>query len=153
MTDPAEIRADGRRLLADLAAARETIDGDRVEDAKEAWVNFTYQHHDVLLADPAPVGLTEDEIDAEVTARLSDTERMGWVVAEKLAEENLRLSAAPVDDRERVPEGWRVEWIECRHYRPEESHPVPRLIEIVPSCEGHRRLVPVSPSVDPEEKP
>ena len=52
MSDPAEIRADGRRLLADLAAARETIDGDRVEDAKEAWVNFTYQHHDVLLGRP-----------------------------------------------------------------------------------------------------
>ena len=56
-----------------------------------------------------------------------------------------RLSAVPVDDRERVPEGWRVEWRQ--------------FAEVVGAADGGVRyhdiphLVPVSHSVDPEEKP
>ena len=73
MTDPAEIRADGRRLLADLAAARETIDGDRVEDAKGAWVNFTLVHADLLLApNPGEPRLTGGPTVADLEAYIDD---------------------------------------------------------------------------------
>ena len=87
-------------------------------------------------ADPAPVGLTEDEQEAVGFFRWNafPGTRMAIVLAALD-----RLSAAPVDDRERVPEGWRVEWRGAWTFKePGPPRPV---------------LVPVSPSVDPEEKP
>lgn len=56
MTDPAEIRAEGRRLLH-VQRASNPFDG-----AEPYWEfrDFVVDHADVLLADPAPVGLTED---------------------------------------------------------------------------------------------
>ena len=85
---------------------------------------------------PAPVGLTEDEQEAVGFFRWNafPGTRMAIVLAALD-----RLSAAPVDDRERVPEGWRVEWRGAWTFKePGPPRPV---------------LVPVSPSVDPEEKP
>lgn len=54
-----------------------------------------------------------------------------------------RLSAAPVDDRERVPEGWRVEWL---IEEPEGPGCGPRSIPYLDQIP-----MAVSPSVDPEE--
>ena len=58
MTDPAEIRAEGRRLLLSLEAA--SMVGQRAAIRRDMSF-FLIDHADVLLADPAPVGLTEDE--------------------------------------------------------------------------------------------
>ena len=51
---------------------------------------------------------------------------------------------APVDDRERVPEGWRVEWLV---EEPEGPGCGPRRIPYLD------QIPAVSPSVDPEEEP
>ena len=82
------------------------------------------------LAVPAPVGLTEQE--QKVVAYWRAWKNTADIVA--IVD---RLSAAPVDDRERVPEGWRVEPIFGFGTKTRVGY----------------RLVPVSPSVDPEEEP
>ena len=64
-----DIRDEGRRLLADLAAARKGNDGDRVEDAKVAWMNFTFVHADLLLTpNPGKPRLTEGPTVADLEA-------------------------------------------------------------------------------------
>ena len=91
------------------------------------------------LADPAPVGLSQagytDEAIGPNEARMIAMNERLLKERDELRAEVDRLSAAP-DDRERVPEGWRVEW-----YQPLYTKPL------------RPRLVPVSPSVDPEEGP
>ena len=97
----------------------------------------------VPLADPAPVGLTEDEAlildEARNLAPPDPDHPIPWdrYLLSRLLAIIDRLSAAPVDDRERVPEGWRVEWRGAWTFKePGPPRPV---------------LVPVSPSVDPED--
>ena len=79
----------------------------------------------------------------------------GWSDAYAVVAALDRLSAAPVDDRERVPEGWRVEEMSpalaCRC-----SHDHWSSCTTGQGCtcitRTNYRLVPVSPSVDPEEE-
>ena len=61
MTDLAEIRAEGRRLVAEYRRVTESPREyyERVA-AGSRWAKWVQLHADVLLADPAPVGLTED---------------------------------------------------------------------------------------------
>ena len=112
MTYPAEIRAEGRRLREALWWTEP--DSEEGRTATAAWSEWLEEHADVLLADPAPVGLT------------ASVPLIGTGAGE--------VETAPAGDRERVPEGWRVEWTQASH----ESFAMPR-------------LVPVSASVDPEE--
>ena len=134
MTDPAEIRAEGRRLLAEYRRVTESPREyyERMA-AGSRWAKWVQLHADVLLADPVFVGLTE----AAAPTPLSDAERTVMEGVMKgdstrithtealLALALHRLSAAPVDDRE-------ARW---RRFHPSEVG-----------------AVPVSPSVDPEEK-
>lgn len=64
---PAEVRAEGRRLLAEWHDALDALNAtesdpqaaDWVEDSDAALGEFFYRHATVLLADPAPLTLTD----------------------------------------------------------------------------------------------
>ena len=104
MTDPAEIRAEGRQMVAD-------------EDTSVVELGmWLVDYADVLLADPAPVGLPEAEARA-----------LRWCATH-------RHPAWEYDDGS----------VCCMYDL------------IVETGNDHvlgARLVPVSPSVDPEEEP
>ena len=172
MTDLAEVRAEGRRLVAEYRRVTESPREyyERLA-AGSRWAKWVLLHADVLLADPAPVGLTDlswvteiktvDAIDTTpVNAMMENpswhlihtgmgsggqtTLTFGW---------GDRLSAAPVDDRERVdkwrtvPDGWEVRFDHDCEGTCWENVPASACPDRKPF------LVPVSPSVDPEEKP
>ena len=111
MTDPAEIRAEGRRLREALWWTEP--DSEEGRTATALWSEWLEEHADVLLADPAPVGLTEKELrlvsDARELAPPNPDYPIPWdrYLLARLVAIIDRLSAAPVDDRERVDK-WRT---------------------------------------------
>ena len=180
MTAPAEIRAEGRRLRLEQEGPRLAEAGGAVIPgssfkATKRLVDYLYDHADVLLADPAPVGLTEDERDIVERSRGwmmgmgdrdPDRRYMAGVIAVLDSHFPDRLSAAPVDDREREGEVLALlrkivngeGYINFGH---ECGHPFLTIdtrfglteaeLDLIVSLESPS--VPVSPSVDPEEEP
>ena len=100
MTDPAEIRAEGRRLREALWWTEP--DSEEGRTATAAWSEWLEEHADVLLADPAPVGLTEKELrlvsDARELAPPNPDYPIPWdrYLLSRLIAIIDRLSAAPV---------------------------------------------------------
>lgn len=132
----AEIRAEGRRLAEAIGP-----------EAYDRYIDYLYDNADVLLADPAPVGLTEKELrlvsDARELAPPNPDYPIPWdrYLLARLVAIIDRLSAAPVDDLEAYIDLALIRWV------PGDDAGLAR--HIAESI--HPRLVPVSPSVDPEE--
>ncbi len=90
MTDAAAIRAEGRRLVAKVQRENSTVgDFDR-------WEDFCRDHADALLADPAPEGLSEEEIVSRIVESRVRTEREARIIVDVLRSAGLidRLSAS-----------------------------------------------------------
>lgn len=83
----------------------------------------------------------ENRRDPDVVAICDELDALR-ITEVKLRDALARAAAAPVDDRERVPEGWRVEWLV---EEPEGPGCGPRRIPYLD------QIPAVSPSVDPEE--
>lgn len=100
MSDPAGIRADGRRLREALWWTEP--DSEEGRTATALWSEWLEEHADVLLADPAPVGLTEKELrmvsDARELAPPNPDYPIPWdrYLLARLVAIIDRLSAAPV---------------------------------------------------------
>ena len=95
------------------------IDGD----GTEASIIADHIRDLARLLDAAPVGLTEAE--QATVQRYRDYDNRAYRPLLAIID---RLSAAPVDDRERVPEGWRVEWTPTPELEFDPPADVPRLV-------------------------
>ena len=158
LRDPEGIDEDGIEHICDAlieVGPWDEIDGD----GTEASIIADHIRDLARLLDAAPVGLTEDDL-AALRIVAAHLRQLGYpAMAQETDAIIARLSAAPVDDREREGEvlldGKRyslvVDWLPAvwdeaiRDYLP--RHPIPVRLDI------EDQPVPVSASVDPEEKP